>query len=96
MPVGIDNPELCFVPKNTGQAPDIIVETIDIAANTTIGGISDPLSGFSELVWLNGLRQERGNDYRKGLECSLTKSFTFFEGNPLIFYNNTDKFFNID
>jgi hypothetical protein len=95
MPLKVFNPELCFVPKTTGQNPDISVKTIEIPLNTSVGGISDPISGFSEMIWLNGLRQERGTDYRGGLECSLTKSFTFFEQNPLLFYNNSSKFLNI-
>ena len=88
MPTDIFNPELCFVPKTTGETPNILVYDLDLAPNTTVAGISDPLSGFSELIWLNGLRQQKTLDYRRGLECSLTKSFTIFEETPLIFYNN--------
>ena len=59
-----------------------------------IDGIPDPLSGFSEMVWLNGVRLGKPTEYRKGKECSLTKSFTFFDENPFVFYNNDEEFLN--
>jgi hypothetical protein len=96
LPTDVFAPELCFVPKNTGETPNILVYDLDLAPNATIAGISDPLSGFSELIWLNGLRQQKDIDYRKGLECSLTKSFTIFEENPLTFYNNGTDVLNME
>jgi hypothetical protein len=96
IPSDVYAPEICFVPKNTGEIPDVQVKTIKIPLGTTIPGILDPLSGNSELIWLNGLRQQRDTDYRKGYQCSLTKSFTFFEESPLIFYNNEANIWNIE
>ena len=57
-------------------------------------GIEDPLSGFSEMIWLNGIRLQKGLDYRKGKECSMSKSFTFFGENPFLFYNNDEEYLN--
>jgi hypothetical protein len=57
-------------------------------------GISDPLSGFSEMIWLNGVRLQKDLDYRKGRECSMSKSFTLFGENPFIFYNNNEEYLN--
>ena len=96
IPSDVYAPEICFVPKNTGEIPEVQVKNIKIPLGTTIPGIPDPLSGNSELIWLNGLRQQRDTDYRKGYQCSLTKSFTFFEENPLIFYNNQGNRWNIE
>jgi hypothetical protein len=59
-----------------------------------IDGIPDPLSGFSEMVWRNGIRQTPYFDYKIGKECSLSRSFTFFGENPFIFYNNDEDFLN--
>jgi hypothetical protein len=60
-----------------------------------IDGIPDPISGFSEMIWVNGIRQERDTDYRKGRECSSTKSFTFFDETPLNFYNNNEDYVDL-
>ena len=57
-------------------------------------GIPDPLSGFNEMIWVNGVRQIRNQSYKLGRECSLSKSFTFFGENPFIFYNNNEEFIN--
>jgi hypothetical protein len=68
-------------------------ETICEAAGgawAPIDGIPNPISGFSEMIWVNGVRQERHTDYRRGRECSMTKSFTFFDENLFYFYNNDE------
>ena len=96
MPDNVFAPELCFVPKTTGDTPNILVRDVSVAPDATVGGITDPLSGFSELVWLNGLRQQKRLDYQKGLECSLSKTFTIFEENPMVFYNNSADSINIE
>ena len=59
-----------------------------------VDGIEQNLSGFSEMVWRNGIRQTEYLDYKLGKECSLKRSFTFFGENPFIFYNNDEEFLN--
>ena len=83
-------PEMCFVPKVSGEKAAEMLKTVTADAN----GIADPLSGFSEMVWLNGVRLERGYDYKKGKECGLTNAYTFFGENPFIFYNNNEEYLN--
>ena len=86
------SPEMCFVPKVSGEHPQEQLKFV----TGNMDGISDPLSGFSEMIWLNGIRLERSVDYKKGRECSLTKSFTFFGENPFLFYNNSEGFVNFN
>ena len=81
---------MCFVPKVSGEKAAEMLKTVTADAN----GIADPLSGFSEMVWLNGVRLERGYDYKKGKECGLTNAYTFFGENPFIFYNNNEEYLN--
>ena len=94
-PQDIVTPELCFSPKTMGDSPNILFYDVQIDPSTTIAGIPDPLLGFSEIIWVNGLRQQEELDYRLGWECSLTKSFTNFEENPFNFYNNSVDLLNI-
>ena len=89
---GVWSPEMCFVPKVSGEQPQEQLKFI----TGDMDGVPDPLSGFSEMIWLNGIRQERSADYKKGRECSLTKSFTFFGENPFLFYNNSEEFVNFN
>jgi len=89
-PDGFYTPEMCFVPIVLGEQPQEILK--NITGDTY--GIPDPLSGFSEMIWLNGVRQKRDISYRLGKECSLTRSFTLFGENPFIFYNNSEGFLN--
>lgn len=89
--VGIETSELCFVPILSGEKPTRILKKI----TSNLNGISEPLSGYSEMIWVNGIRQEREVNYKKGLECSLTNSFTFFENKPFLFYNNDADYLNL-
>lgn len=89
---GVDTPEICFVPKLSGEEPNRILKI----TTGNLLGMPDPASGYSEMLWINGMRQERHTDYRKGLECSLNNSFTFFEENPLMFYNNDENYLNFE
>jgi hypothetical protein len=89
-PNGFYTPEMCFVPIVSGEQPQ---ETLKNITGDT-HGIPDPLSGFSEMIWVNGIRQKRGISYRLGKECGLTKSFTLFGENPFVFYNNSEGFLN--
>jgi hypothetical protein len=86
----IYTPEMCFVPKVSGEQAEETLKAITGDAD----GIPDPLSGFSEMIWVNGIRQKRSEGYKLGRECGLAKSFTFFGENPFIFYNNDEYYIN--
>ena len=54
------------------------------------------ISGYSEQIWLNGVRQFVKENYNKSYDCSLNDSFVEFDKMPLIFYNNGPSLFNIE
>ena len=54
------------------------------------------ISGYSEQIWLNGVRQFIQESYNKSYNCSLNDSFVEFDKMTLIFYNNDDSLFNIE
>lgn len=54
------------------------------------------ISGYSEQIWLNGVRQFIQDGYNASYNCSLNDSFTDFEKMPLNFYNNENSLFNIE
>lgn len=54
------------------------------------------ISGYSEQIWLNGVRQFVREGFNKSYECSLNDSFVDFDKMPLNFYNNDGSLFNIE
>lgn len=45
------------------------------------------ISGFSEQIWMNGVLQQKNNDYYLGQQCSENYYF-FSPNNPFLIYNN--------
>lgn len=80
---GIDMSELTFVP----QFSNIIYFLSGVTQTTTyLSGIV----GFSEQVWVNGIRQNRGIDYNLVTPCSTQSGTNIVPILPFLFYNNND------
>jgi hypothetical protein len=60
-------------------------------STTTLTG----LSGFSERVWVNGIRQRLGSDYVKNFKCSVASGIVAPPSVSFNFYNNENNYFNI-
>lgn len=53
------------------------------------------ITGFSEQVWINGIRQKENVEYNKVYPCSLSSGFSFLPNVPFKFYDNDTGYFNI-
>lgn len=62
--ISVDDNELAFIPEFSGFRQI----RVDVAQD---GWVYGPFTGFSEQVWVNGVRQLRDLDYVKTLPCSL-------------------------
>lgn len=79
--VEVDDSELTFAPQFTGLMTGLYV----ITGNTKcITGIQ----GFSEQVWVNGIRQVKDLDYYKITPCTTISGLNDFEEFSYLFYNN--------
>jgi hypothetical protein len=53
------------------------------------------ITGFSEEVWVNGVRQREYADYVKVFSCTQNSGIADPPSTPFNFYNNDDEFYNI-
>jgi hypothetical protein len=53
------------------------------------------ITGFSERVWVNGIRQRLNSDYVKTFKCSVASGISAPPSVPFNFYNNENSYFNI-
>ncbi len=65
----------------------------DIVSDTII---YTSVSGFSEIVFLNGVRQKFGNDYTKNFSCTLTSGIVDAPNVPFTFFSNDTGWFNLN
>ncbi len=87
--LSVEESEISFIPnyhKFTKYA-------IDITGDTAL--IRD-VTGFSEQVWVNGVRQRIVADYVKNFKCTLSSGIVDPPHIPFNFYNNETGYFNID
>jgi len=53
------------------------------------------LTGYTEDVWLNGVKQAKNLNYTTYHECSLNSGISQYEGLGYLFFNNNTNYFNI-
>jgi len=101
--------DVIYAPNGSGtgigdvqDAELTMLDTWNIDYNRYLYSITGDLSiinnitGFSEQVWLNGIRQYLGINYTKTFNCNTVSSGTIDEPHtPLLFYNNESDYFNI-
>jgi hypothetical protein len=90
-PLGISNVEqgtMTFIQKTTGTTVNRYVNY-----NTGADIKSVNITGFSEQVWLNGVKQV---GYDRTFACDPVSGSFDFVNNPYLFYNNSNKYFNIE
>ena len=54
------------------------------------------ITGYSEQVWVNGVKQISDRDYLKTYPCSPTSGNESFNDDLFLFYNNLTSYFNIE
>lgn len=92
-PSGISNVGsglLVFVQKTTGTPLTRNVTHFTGAGSTV------QVTGYSEQVWINGIKQIEGENYIKTYPCSPTSGHYSFTNDLFLFYNNQTTFFNIE
>ena len=92
-PSGLSSVEsslLVFVQKTTGAQMSRKVTRFEADGSTV------KLTGYSEQVWVNGIRQIEGANYIKTYPCSPTSGHYSFTNDLFLFYNNQSTFFNIE
>jgi hypothetical protein len=92
-PSGLSSVEsslLVFVQKTADAQMSRKVTHFEAAGSTV------KLTGYSEQVWVNGIRQIEGANYIKTYPCSPTSGHYSFTNDLLLFYNNQSTFFNIE
>ena len=90
-PPGVSNVEsglLVFVEKRTNTNRNVTF--------FTGAGDSVTLTGYSEQVWVNGVRQLNGFDYLTAYPCSPSSGNSTFTDDLFLFYNNINTYFNIE
>ena len=90
-PSGITNVEsglLVFIEKRTDVNRTVTYFT---GAGTSVN-----VTGYSEQIWVNGVRQLNGYDYLKTYPCSPSSGNETFNDDLFYFYNNSNTYFNID
>jgi hypothetical protein len=91
LPTGVesvDDSELTILP-NYGS---FIRYTEDVTGQHNI---FSGITGFSEQVWLNGVRQRLNVDYFKNVPCSVISGISPEDTNTFNFFNNETGYFNI-
>ena len=79
----VDDNELTFIPQFSGfRRTQINVTT----TTKTIG----PVTGCSEQIWVNGIRQLLGNDYVKHGPCDILSAMFYPIGTTFNLYDSTD------
>lgn len=93
LPTGIDSTddnELTFLPQFSGFTSSLIIVTGNLKSLNSI-------TGCSEQIWINGLRQTLNIDYFKYHPCDSIPSVLTFEKTPFNIYNslNDNGYWNI-
>lgn len=91
LPTGVDSvddSELTVLP-NYGS---FIRYTEDVTGQHSV---YSGVTGFTEQVWLNGVRQKLGSDYVKNCACSMVSGTSSDDTNTFNFFNNNTGYFNI-
>ncbi len=83
----IDNAELSFIPQFNNFIYLLSGVTQSISSFSGI-------VGFSEQVWVNGIRQSRGIDYGVVYPCSTQSGITNLSNLAYNFYNNNNNIWN--
>jgi hypothetical protein len=91
LPTGIgevQDAELSIIP-NYGQFTRYYYDII--TTQSYVSGIT----GYTEQVWVNGVRQREDADYVKVFACTQNSGLADPPNTPFNFYNNDTGFFNI-
>jgi hypothetical protein len=83
---------LSFLERITGESRRRYVRYL--GAGESVPNIY--ITGFSEQIWINGVRQFEKTNYIKTTPCSLISDFSSFTEANYLFFNNNDSFFNIN
>lgn len=83
---------LAFLQRITGESRRRYVHYLGVGETLS----SLYITGFSEQLWVNGVRQFERTDYLKKNACSLISDFSSFGEASYLFFNNEDTFFNIN
>jgi hypothetical protein len=86
--LSIEDSELTFIPQHESLTRYFKEVTTPFSTYTN-------LTGFSEQVWVNGVRQTVDVDYRRNYPCSLDSGIVDYPSLPFNFYNNETGYFNI-
>ena len=88
-----------------GEVQDSELTMLDVWTNdynrylsVPTGNVSviGPITGFSEQVWINGIRQTLNDTYVKNFTCELNSGSVDLPSTPLFFYQNEGTFFNME
>ncbi len=77
----VEDAELAFLPSY-GQ---YIRYFINVTGDTSV---ISPITGFTERVWLNGIRQRKVVDYLRNFTCTVNSGVNEASDLPFVFYDN--------
>jgi hypothetical protein len=84
----IEDSELAFLPNYAVYTRSYV----ELTGTMTLTGVT----GFSEQIWVNGVRQREGYEYVRNYPCLMTSGNIDEPELPFNFYNNDSGYFNIE